>query len=118
MSCVQITGSGMYLPEEKISNIKIEKELNLEEGYIEKRTGIKTRYYAKEESIEEMAIKAVEDLFSKEINKENIELIIVATTSSKNLMPGISNMIQKQLKLNTCICLDILAGCSRIYKCI
>ena len=42
----------------------------------------------------------------------NLGLIIVATTSSKNLMPGIANEVQKSLKIKSCISLDILAGCS------
>lgn len=113
MNYIKITETGKYIPKTEINNEQIEQKLNLEKGYIEKRTGIKTRYYAKSESIEEMAIKATKDLLSKSPNAKNdIGLIIVATTSSKNLMPGISNLVQKKLDLKPCICLDILAGCS------
>ena len=113
MNYIKITETGKYIPKTEINNERIEEKLNLEKGYIEKRTGIKTRYYAKSESIEEMAIKATKDLLSKSPNAKNdIGLIIVATTSSKNLMPGISNLVQKKLDLKPCICLDILAGCS------
>ena len=113
MNYIKITETGKYIPKTEINNEQIEQKLNLEKGYIEKRTGIKTRYYAKRESIEEMAIKATKDLLSKSPNAKNdIGLIIVATTSSKNLMPGISNLVQKKLDLKPCICLDILAGCS------
>lgn len=113
MNYIKITETGKYIPKTEINNEQIEQKLNLEKGYIEKRTGIKTRYYAESESIEEMAIKATKDLLSKSPNAKNdIGLIIVATTSSKNLMPGISNLVQKKLDLKPCICLDILAGCS------
>ena len=113
MNYIKITETGKYIPKTEINNEQIEQKLNLEKGYIEKRTGIKTRYYAKSESIEEMAIKATKDLLSKSPNAKNdIGLIILATTSSKNLMPGISNLVQKKLDLKPCICLDILAGCS------
>lgn len=115
MNCIKILETGSYVPKEKVYNKELENILNLEDGYIEKRTGIKERYYAEDEEITSMAIKAVENLINNSNKKEkmqNIGLIITATTSSKNLMPGISNEIQKKFKLSNCICLDILAGCS------
>ena len=39
-------------------------------------------------------------------------MIIVATTSTDKLMPGISYIVQKELQIKKCICMDILAGCS------
>ena len=55
-----------------------------------------------------MALKAVQNIE----DRENIGLIITASTSTNILMPGISNFIQKKLGIPPCICLDILAGCS------
>ena len=112
MNYIRIKKSGKYLPKRKILNEEIEKELNLESGYIYKRTGIKERYYIENETIIEMAEKASEKIFEKGISKDNIGLIIVATTSSEYLMPGIANEVQKRLEIGPCICLDILAGCS------
>ena len=114
MESIEILKTGAYLPKTKITSDEIEEKLKLEKGYIYKRTGIQTRYYAKE-SIEEIAIKAVQNLVEKIEDEKiinEIGLIIVATTSPKNIMPGISNEIQKRLKINKCISLDILAGCS------
>lgn len=112
MNSIEIIQTGMYLPKEKITNSQIEKSLKLEEGYIQKRTGIENRYYATKEKIEDIAYKATKEIFSKDIKKEDIGLIITATTSTNLLMPGISNYIQKKLGIEKCICLDILAGCS------
>ena len=112
MSNIEIIASGKYLPKKEILSEEIEKKMALEKGYIEKRTGIKKKYYIEKEKIEDLAIEATRDLFSKGITKENIGLIIVATTTTQNLMPGISNYVQKALNLKPCICLDILAGCS------
>ena len=109
MSYIKITECAYYLPKRKVLNNEIEKNLNLKEGYISKRTGIKERYYAENETIEKMAIEVTRKLEKK---LEDLGLIIVATTSSNNLMPGIANIIQKELNLKNCICLDILAGCS------
>ena len=111
MENIKIVANGIYLPSKKIKSEELEEKLQLEKGYIEKRTGIKERYYAKEETIEEMALQAAKQIIDNMKDKESIELIITATTSTNLLMPGISNYVQKNLKLKPCICLDILAGC-------
>ena len=112
MENIKIVSNGTYLPKKEILNQEIEEKFNLEQGYIYKRTGILKRYYSDNENIEEIAIKAVKNLFSKNIDIKNIGLIIVATTTTNKLMPGISNYIQKELKINPCLCLDILSGCN------
>ena len=113
MNNIKILESGSYFPKRKVNNEELENQLELQQGYIYKRTGIKERYYSKEETIDEIAIKAVENLFSKQEGLNyNIGLIIVATTTTNYLMPGIANKIQKELGINKCICLDILSGCA------
>lgn len=111
MSNIQIVVNGIYLPRKQIENEELENILHLEKGYIKKRTGIEKRHYAIEETIEDMAVEAVKNALYIAKEKEDIGLIITATTSTNLLMPGISNYIQKTLQLPPCICLDILAGC-------
>ena len=111
MSNIHIVKNGIYFPKKQIENDQLEKALHLENGYIEKRTGITNRYYAINENIEDMAVEAVKTIFHSEKEKEDIGLIITATTSTDILMPGISNYVQKNLGFSPCICLDILAGC-------
>ena len=105
---IKIIDAKYYVPERKVLNSEIEKKFGLKEGYIKRRTGIEERYYAENETIEEMAARAVRKLG----NVSLVDMIIVATTSSNCLMPGISNYIQKELGIDSCICMDILAGCS------
>ena len=113
MDGIKILAVGSYLPKRKIENEELEKEYGLESGYIEKRTGIKKRHYVEDEDISFMAIEAVKDLIQNSKNVVNdIDIIIVATTSSEKLMPGISNEIQKYLQIEKCNCIDILAGCN------
>ena len=109
MSNIQIISSGRYIPNIKITNEELEKKYKVEEGYILKRTGIKQRYYTSEE-IEELAIKASEEAL-KNI-KDEIDLIIVASTSEKTQMPSISYKVQKYFDIKECICMDVLAGCA------
>lgn len=110
---MRIVANSSYIPLQKVSNKEIAKKLKIEEDFIVKRTGIKQRYYANEETIEQMALKSVQNLIEKtQIDIQEIDLILVATTSTNKLMPGISNYIQKELKIKKSICFDILAGCS------
>ena len=110
---MRLVASSSYIPKKMISNEEIAERFKINEEFIEKRTGIKQRYFAEDETIEEMAIKATQKLIERtKMNVQEIGLIIVATTSTNKLMPGISNYIQKKLKIKSCICLDILAGCS------
>lgn len=114
MKNIEIIATGMYLPSTKIDNTYLSKKLNTSEDFIYKRTGIQTRYYSKDESIDKLAIKSVENLKEKnsQINIKNVDMIIVATTSTNMLMPGISYKIQKHFDIKNCMCLDILAGCA------
>ena len=114
MKQIKIIASGKYLPEKEIANKELEEKLNLDSDYIEKRTGIKVRYYAEKETIEELAIKATKDMFkkNKNVDKQTIDMIIVATITPENYMPGIANKIQKEFQIKECNAYDILAGCN------
>lgn len=114
MNFIKIAKTGVYLPELKIENEQIEKDLQLEPGYIQKRTGIETRYYTTKTQ-EYMAKELIQNMFNEqdaEDTSKDIGLIIVATTTPNQYMPGIANVIQKELNIQTCISFDILAGCS------
>lgn len=109
---MKLIASSSYLPKRVIDNKKLAHDLGIDENFIEKRTGIKQRYFVADETLEEMVLKATQGLINKaKINLQEIDLIIVATTSTNRLMPGISNYVQKKFKISKCICFDILAGC-------
>ncbi len=114
MNNIEIIATGNYLPNNKINNKELAKKLEITEDFIHKRTGISTRYYSEDENIELLAIKSVQNLLNKnlKINIKEIDLIIVATTSTNLLMPGISYKIQEHFNIENCMCLDILAGCA------
>lgn len=113
MKSIKILGNGIYLPKNKIENEFFNNRFNLEEKWIEKRTGIISRYWALDEDLEYMATQAsIKAIENAKIPKEEIGMIIVATTSTNKIMPGISYLVQRNLEIKECICLDILAGCS------
>lgn len=114
MNSIKILASGMYLPEEKIDNNYFKDIFNIDDNWIYQRTGIKNRYWTKDEKTSELAIKAVQNLIetNENININEIELIIVASTNYETTMPGISFEIQKAFNIDKCMCMDISAGCS------
>lgn len=110
---MRLVSCSSYLPKIKVENKEIANKFNIEDEYIVKRTGIKQRYFVKDETIEEMATIATQSLIKKtEIDVQEIGLIVVATTSTNRLMPGIANYVQKKINIKKCIAFDVLAGCS------
>ncbi len=114
MNSIKIIATGKYIPKTKVSNDYLEKENNLEKGYIYKRTGIETRFYSKEETLEKLAINSVKDMLEKNNNLDinNIDMIITASTSYEEIMPSLAFKVQEYFNIQNCICMDILAGCS------
>lgn len=113
MNSIKILANGVHMPENKVENRYFNNKFNLDELWIYKRTGISTRYWAKDEKQVDMAIKAVENLVSNSnVNLQKIDLIVVASTKFEDSMPGISFEIQKKFDIQNCICMDLLAGCS------
>ena len=113
MKSIKIISTGKYLPEVKMNNIEFAKKMGVTEEFLVKKTGIMTRYFVEEETMEYMATKAAKNAIEKiQISTKEIDMILVATTTSKKQIPGISYLVQKNLEIKQGICLDILAGCS------
>ncbi len=113
MKSIKIIATSKYLPNNKLENSFFDNKFNLDEDWIFKRTGIKNRFFTKEENIIDLAINAAKKIVEKiDFDVQKIGNIIVATTSSDRIMPGISFEVQKALNIKKCMCLDIFAGCS------
>ena len=114
MNSVKIIATGKYLPKREVKSEYIEKENNLEDGYIYKRTGIETRYYSIDETLEYLAINSVKDMLRKNNNLSilDVDMIITSSTTYNSMMPSLSFEIQKYFNIKDCMCFDILAGCS------
>ena len=113
MNSIKIIASGVYLPSNRIENSILNSKFNLDDTWIYKRTGIKTRYWAEDETMLDLATKSVENLLEKnKVNIQDIGLIIVTSSKFEDSMPGVSFGIQRKFNIQNCICLDILAGCS------
>ena len=108
-----MTGVGAYLPKKKFSNEDLTKFIDTSDEWISKRSGIKFRHFVSEnETTSDMAVNAgFNALKHSQINKESIDLIIVATTTPDNTFPATATLVQKKLGINA-VSFDVQAVCA------
>ena len=113
MRGVRILGIGHYCPENIVRNKDLEKIVETTDEWIIKRTGIRERRISTGEGTVDLAYKAaINALKNSKCNKEDIDLIIVATTTPDKLMPSTACSIQGLLGCKNAAAFDISAACS------
>ena len=112
----KIIGSGHFVPETIVTNDDLSKIMDTSDEWIQERTGVKERRWAKRgdgQSTFTMGLEAAKKAISNAgIEKEDIDLIIFATLSPDYYFPGPGVQIQEALEINTVAALDIRAQCS------
>lgn len=110
----KILGTGSYLPSQVRTNADLEKMVDTSDEWIVARTGIKERRIAAEdETVADMAFYAAENAIDMAgIDKNDIDLIIVATTSSSHTFPSSACQVQGKLGIKGCPAFDLAAACS------
>jgi 3-oxoacyl-[acyl-carrier-protein] synthase-3 len=112
----KIIGVGSYLPGHPISNTELAKRVSgVDSEWIETRTGILQRYFApSDEFTSHMAIKAAEAaLLDANISPNELDIIIVATTTSDRTFPAVATQIQSLLGITKHIpSFDLQAVCA------
>ena len=112
----QILGTGSYLPEKILSNNEISTFVDTSDEWIKQRVGIENRHCANEtETTSFMATEAAKDaLNSAKVDANDIDIIIVATSTGDYIMPSTATIVHKNLgiKNHQIRCFDISAACS------
>ena len=110
---ILMTGIGSYLPKNKTSNIDLEKFMDTSDEWIKKRTGINFRHYVEDnEFTSDMGTNAAKlAILDAGLNSNDIDLIIVATTTPDDTFPSTAAKIQKNLG-SKAISFDIQAVCA------
>jgi 3-oxoacyl-[acyl-carrier-protein] synthase-3 len=112
----KIIGLGHYVPENIVTNDDLSKIMDTTDEWIQERTGIKERRWAKPgdgQSTFTMGLEAAKKAISNSgIEKEDIDLIVFATLSPDYYFPGPGVQIQEALEIDTVAALDIRAQCS------
>ena len=103
-----------YLPENIITNYDLEKTLYTNNEWIISRTGIEERRIAdKNESSSDMAIKAIRKLKNNGAVIDDVDSIIVATSTKSYTFPSTAGLLQKAFNIKkSCLSFDISAACS------
>jgi len=109
-----VAGTGAYLPEKILTNQDLEKSLDTSDAWITERTGIRERRIAaEEESSSSMAAKAGKQaLEDGGISPEDVDMIIVCTSSPDVLFPSTACFVQNELQAFGSAAYDISAVCS------
>tara|TARA_B110000971_G_scaffold117350_1_gene120244 strand:- start:1717 stop:2709 length:993 start_codon:yes stop_codon:yes gene_type:complete len=111
---VKIIGTGSFAPEKILTNKDIEKLVDTDDKWIQDRLGIKERRIASEnEATSDLASKAaIKAIENSGLKVEDIDLIIVATTTPDRLAPSTAVIVQDKIKAYNAVAFDIAAVCS------
>lgn len=110
-----ITGVGGYVPDYVLTNDEISKMVDTNDEWIMGRIGIKERRILHEEGLgtSYMARKAVKQLMQRTKTSPNdIDLVIVATTTPDYHFPSTASILCDKLGLNNAFAFDMQAVCS------
>jgi 3-oxoacyl-[acyl-carrier-protein] synthase-3 len=110
----RIAGTGSYLPEKVLSNHDLEKMVETSDQWITERTGIKKRHIvADDETTTDLAYNAaVNAIEAAGIRNDEIDLIIVATTTPTRIFPSTASLVQQKLNIHGCPAFDVQAVCT------
>ena len=109
-----ITGCGHYLPKRIVENSEFERTLDTSDEWISSRSGIKRRHIAnKDETTSAMAtIAAKEALEDAGLVAEDLDAIILATSTSDLTFPSAATMVQANLGMARGFAYDVQAVCA------
>ncbi|WP_439670801.1 Beta-ketoacyl-[acyl-carrier-protein] synthase III [Cupriavidus necator] len=116
----KIIGTGSYLPPRRVSNHDLatqlaEKGIETSDDWIVSRSGISARHWAEPDvTSSDLAVKAAEQAIEAAgIDRQSIDLIIVATSTPDFVFPSTACIVQEKLGItNHCPAFDLQAVCS------
>ncbi|WP_052256933.1 beta-ketoacyl-ACP synthase III [Salinicoccus sp. YB14-2] len=114
MKNVGVLGLGTYVPDKVFTNFDFEKILDTSDEWITEMTGIKERRFAEDDmETSDMAVLAAEQALEESgVAKEDIDLVIVATSTGDHRFPSVANLVQDRLGLRNVPSMDQLAACT------
>src|SRR3954469_985507 len=110
----RIVGTGSYLPEKVLTNHDLAQRVDTTDEWIATRTGIRQRHIAADDqNASDMALLAARRaLDAAGIGADQLDLIIVATTTPDMIFPSTACILQAKLGARGFPCFDIQAVCS------
>jgi len=111
---VHISGIGGYLPERIMTNADLEKMVDTTDAWIAERTGIRQRHIiAADQMTSDLAVEAAKAAMADAgITIDDIDALIVATTTPDLIFPATATVVQSKLGGKDFPAWDIQAVCS------
>ena len=110
----KIIGTGSYLPAKVLTNFDLEKIVDTSHDWIVSRSGIVERHIAADNELtSDLALQAsLQAIQAAGISAEQIDLVIVATTTPDQIFPSTACILQDKLGIrNHCAAFDMQAVC-------
>ena len=110
----RIVGTGSYLPEKVMTNAEFAARLETSDEWIRERTGIQRRHIAeKSQASSDLALQASRRaLQAAGISADQIDLIVVATSTPDYIFPSTACLLQSKLGVKGSAAFDVQAVCS------
>ncbi|MBH9553303.1 beta-ketoacyl-ACP synthase III [Inhella gelatinilytica] len=115
----RVLGTGSHLPARRVSNVQLVAQLAADgvetsDEWITERTGIQARYFAESgQSTSDLALPAAQAAIAAAgLAAEDLDLIIVATTTPDMVFPSTACLLQAKLGVAGCAAFDVQAVCS------
>lgn len=110
----RILATGSYLPRQVLTNADLEARLDTNDAWIRERTGISERHIsAADETVSMMAEQAARSaLAAGGLAPEDLDLIIVGTTTPDQIFPNCATMLQERLGIAGIGAFSLEAACS------
>ena len=109
-----VRGVGHYLPERVVPNAWFEDRIETSDEWIKSRSGIERRHFAAEgETTSQLATKAAKAaLASAGIEPDDVDALIVATSTADLTFPSAATMVQAELGMTRGFAFDVQAVCA------
>ncbi len=109
-----VMGVGHYLPERLVPNSELETLVETSDEWIRSRSGIERRHFAAEgQTTSDLAIRAAQAaLADAGMNAEDVDAIILATSTADLTFPSAATMVQAGLGMTRGFAFDVQAVCA------
>jgi 3-oxoacyl-[acyl-carrier-protein] synthase-3 len=110
----RIAGTGRYLPERILTNADLEKIVDTTDEWIKTRTGVERRHVAADDqNTSDLCLNAAKQAMeSAGITADEIDLIVIGTTSPDLIFPNIATIVQQKLGIHGCPAFSVEAACT------
>lgn len=109
-----VRGVGHYLPERVVPNAEFEKTIDTSDEWIRSRSGIERRHFAAEgQTTSDLATRAAEAALAQAgLTADDIDVIVVATSTADLTFPSAATMVQARLGMTRGFAYDVQAVCA------